>query len=162
MDELEIWSCIKNGFEGLYEASNKGRLKSLRHKNEKILKGRVTDRGYYEYGLTKNGKQKFIKAHQLVAMAFLNHTPCGFLSVVDHKDFNPLNNNLDNLKITTQRENSNRKHLKSSSKYTGVAFEKQTKKWKSVICINKKIKTIGRFNTEIEASEAYQKELKKL
>lgn len=35
MDELEIWSCIKNGFEGLYEASNKGRLKSLRHKNEK-------------------------------------------------------------------------------------------------------------------------------
>jgi hypothetical protein len=79
--------------------------------------------------------------------------------VVNHKDFNKLNNNLDNLEIITQRQNTNKKHLKSSSQYIGVFWNKQNKKWKSQIRINKKIKYLGYFVNEIDAHNAYQNAL---
>jgi hypothetical protein len=163
MEVVEIWASIKNGYEGLYESSNKGRLKSFHFSKEgRVLKGRVRIDGYYEYSLVKDGKQKFIKGHQLVAMAFLGHSPCGFKLIVNHINFNKTDNRVENLEIITSRENSNKKHLKSSSKYTGVSLDKKAGKWKSVICIDKKIITIGRFKTEEEASNAYQEKLLKL
>jgi hypothetical protein len=69
---------------------------------------------------------------------------------------------LDNLEIVTARENSNKKHLKSSSKYIGVCFEKESKKWVASISLKGKQKKLGRFDCEIKASEAYQNALKTL
>jgi hypothetical protein len=100
--------------------------------------------------------------HQLVAGAFLNHKPSRYELVINHKDFNRSNNNVDNLEIVTTRENANQKHLKSSSQYTGVSWDKNRNKWSSQIVINKKLKFLGRFINELDASKAYQKALKDL
>ena len=167
---MEIWRDIK-GFEGLYEISNLGRVKSLarivttargsRLRKERILKLSFDGKRYLNVKIYKNNKSKTIKVHQLVAITFLNHKPEGHSSVVDHIDNNPLNNELGNLQIISQRENSS-KDTKGSSQYTGVCWDKSRKKWLSCITINGKLKYLGRFKDETKAAEAYQIALKNL
>jgi hypothetical protein len=167
----EIWKDIPN-YEGLYQVSNFGNVKSL----ERYVKGKVENRlqkenilskrlvgnlgnQYYAVTLCNNKDRKQIKVSVLVAMAFLNHTPNGYVGfTVDHIDNNPLNNNVDNLQVITKRENSS-KDRKGISKYTGVTFNKKSNKWRSQIWINGKNKTLGSFDDELEAHRAYQKEL---
>ena len=55
-----------------------------------------------------------------------------------------------------------KKHIKSSSKYVGVCFNKKRNKWRSAIIIEKERVTIGFYNTEIEAHNAYQQILKNI
>ena len=160
---MEIWKEIK-GYED-YEISNLGRVKSLarivttargsRTYEEKILKLSFDGKRYLNVKIYKNNKSKTIKVHQLVAITFLNHTPDGHKLIVDHVDNNPLNNELGNLQIITQRKNVS-KDTKGSSKYTGVCWDKSRKKWVSHITINGKLKHLGRFKDELEAAEAYQ------
>ena len=151
------------GYEGLYQVSNLGRVKSLARKSsagsniqERMRKTPVNSHGYIELTLSKEGKMKSRKVHQLVAIAFLGHEPCGFKLVVNHIDFDKTNNNVNNLEIVSARENSNRKHLKSSSKYTGVCLHKATNKWMAKIRINGKKKYLGLFKCETAASMAYE------
>ena len=100
--------------------------------------------------------------HKLVAIAFLNHTPCGNKLVINHKDFNISNNRLCNLEIITNRENCNRKHIPSYSNYTGVQWCKSKNRWRSRIQVNGKDKHLGYFKNEYDAHLAYQKELQKI
>jgi len=151
---MEVFKKIK-GYPN-YKVSNLGYVKSLKFGKERILKRGIGSRGYSTVSLHEDSKQKTKKIHQLVAVAFLNHTPNGHKLVVNHIDFNKLNNNVDNLEIVTARENSNRKHIKSSSKYVGVTWSKKSKKWLSQIEINGKKKHLGLFTNEIEASNKYQ------
>ena len=168
---LEIYKDIPN-FEGLYQVSNLGNVKSLYRvllrtdgqkitRQEKILK-QTLSRGYLTIGLCKNNIKESRFVHVLVAMVFHNHKPCGHKLVVNHKDFNKLNNCADNLEITTQRENSNQKHLPSSSKYVGVCWYGARNKWIASIRINGRSKHLGYFVNEIEASNAYQSKLKSI
>ena len=167
---MEIWKSIE-GCED-YEISNLGRVKSLARtvifsdgrvvsRKEKFLKLSVNDRGYLIVSLCKDTKSKTKKVHQLVAIAFLNHTPDGNKLVIDHIDNNPLNNKLGNLQIITHRENTS-KDRKGSSQYTGVSWHKPCKKWIARIYINGKSKNLGRFKDELEAAKAYQTALKEL
>jgi hypothetical protein len=105
-------------------------------------------------------KQKPI--HQMVAESFLGHVPNGLKSVVNHKNFIKNDNRLDNLEIVTVRENSNRKHIPHSSKYTGVGWHKRDKIWQSRIIINGAKKHLGYFHDELEASKAYEQALKNI
>lgn len=158
----EIWKDVV-GYEGIYQISNFGNVKSLgndKSKKEKILKKRLGTKNYYMVGLTKNKKQITKDIHQLVAESFLNHKPCGLKLVVNHIDFNTKNNNLNNLEIITHRENTNRKHIKSSSEYVGVSWDKKAKKWRSAIRINSKKTHLGLFINEYDAHLAYQNALK--
>ena len=82
--------------------------------------------------------------------------------VVNHKDFNKENNNVDNLELVTQRENANHKHIKSSSQYSGVTWWQERKKWVSQIWNNGTKKHLGIFNNELDASQAYQNTLNTL
>lgn len=159
MLENEIWKTIE-GFED-YQVSNFGRVKSFKCGKEKILKPQIDGRGYYIVTLFKN-YSNIKNIHKLVAIHFLNHKPCGFKLVVNHKDFNRLNNNVDNLEIVTQRENANQKHIKSSSQYTGVSWHKIKNKWISRIRINGKLKHLGYFINEYDAHIAYENKLKEL
>jgi hypothetical protein len=152
----EIWKDIP-GYEGIYQVSDLGNVKSLRFNKEKILKPGVNGSGYYTVVLCK-GKRKTKKVHKLVAMAFLNHNPDGYKLVVDHKDNDKLNNILSNLQLISQRENSS-KDKKGTSKHTGVSWDKERNKWKSSISINGKLKNLGRFNCELAAHHAYEKKL---
>ena len=152
------------GCKGQYQISNFGRVKSLARKGclkDRILKPWLTACGYPTVSL-HNGKQKTHKIHQLVAMAFLGHKLNINKLVVDHIDFDRTNNYLSNLRIITHRENTNQKHMKSSSQYTGVCWHKQHNKWMSSIKINGKKKYLGYFTNELDASKAYEKELKKI
>ena len=154
----EIFKPVKN-FEGIYEVSNLGNVKSLNYNKSnkpKIMSGTISVCGYRLVKISKNAKYRSRPVHQLVAESFLNHTPCGHKLVVNHKDLNKLNNHVDNLEIVTQRENANKKHVKSSSNFTGVSWHKQTKKWQSRILIINKDKHLGFFDNELEASEYYK------
>jgi len=167
---MEIWKDIKD-YEGLYQVSNLGNVKSLSRKvwcvknnsfsllKERILKP-TNVKGYNIYGLSKNGFLETKSCHQLVAISFLNHTPCGHKLVVNHKNFIRNDNKVENLEIITQRENANKKQIKSRSKYTGVFYNKSNNKWISKIYINKHHKYLGCFETEVEAFEYYEKALK--
>lgn len=160
----EIWKDVI-GYEGLYQVSNLGNIKSLgndKTKKEKILKQRLGTKNYFMVGLTKDKKQITKNVHQLVAESFLNHKPSGLKFVVNHIDFNTKNNNLSNLEIITQRENTNRKHIESTSKYVGVCWDKKCNKWRSAITIKNKKIYLGIFVSEFDASKAYQTALKTL
>lgn len=112
---MEEWKDIK-GYEGLYQISSEGRIKSLertwtsgrnnnitRHHIEMIIKcGNV--KGYYQVALTKNGKTSQKKVHRLVAEAFIPNPDN--LPIVNHKDENPSNNNVENLEWCTYKYNS--------------------------------------------------------
>jgi len=156
-----IWKPIKE-FEGLYEVSNNGEIKSLWYGKERILKATINTGGYLKVNLCKECKAKTRMIHQLVAESFLNHTPNGYKLVVNHINFIKTDNRVENLEIVTNRENTNRKHLKSNSVFTGVSWHKQKKKWQSQIVINGKQIHLGYFTTELEASEAYQNKLEEI
>ena len=164
----EIWKDVP-GYENLYQVSSLGRVKSLqRYVNNNggkhLLKERLLkfglSKGYYNVVLYKDKKNKNIKVHKLVAMAFLNHKPNGYELVIDHINDNKLDNTVENLQVVTQRENTHKYKRNSTSKYVGVFYYKTRDKWVSKIYSNRKSKTIGYFNNEFEAHLAYQKELK--
>jgi hypothetical protein len=156
----ELWKPIKDYPN--YEISNFGRVKKINKNNFIIRKLSINNHGYYHVGLSKNGKTKTLDVHKLVAIHFLNHTPCKWKIVVNHKDFNRLNNHVDNLELITARENTNLKHKKHSSKYTGVSWHKSNCTWTAYIFINKKLKHLGSYNNEFDAHLAYQKALKEI
>jgi hypothetical protein len=107
---IEVWKDIPE-YEGLYQVSNLGNVKSLdrvdsigRKVKEKFLKTALSSSSYFLVGLFKDGIGKTFNTHKLVAIAFLNHKPCGHKLVVNHINRNRLNNNLYNLEIITARE----------------------------------------------------------
>lgn len=111
----EIWKDIK-GYEGLYQVSNLGNVKSLArvvpHKitgsrtiPEKILKPNSDDVGYLYVSLSKDGKKKNPKIHRLVAEAFIPNPKN--LPQVNHIDENKLNNRVTNLEWSTSLDNLN-------------------------------------------------------
>ena len=158
---MEIYKDVI-GYEGIYKVSNLGNVKSLKCGKERQKIPSKDRNGYFQTGLSKNGLIKTIKVHQLVAESFLNHTRCGLKLVVNHIDFNKSNNKVENLEIVSARENSNKKHIKSSSEHIGVCWNKSKNKWHSQIRIGSKKKFLGYFIDELQASEAYQKALSNL
>jgi hypothetical protein len=107
----EIWKDIE-GFEGLYQVSNLGRVKSFdtTDKLGRIRKGRVLKphrhpQGYLLVTLCKNGKHKNHKTHRVVAQAFIPNPENK--PEVNHIDENKTNNNVNNLEWSTRKENLN-------------------------------------------------------
>lgn len=103
----EIWKDIE-GYEGLYQISNFGRVKSLPKKNgnsyqeERILKPK-NNQGYMQVNLYKNKKCKSIVIHRMVAKAFIKNEYNK--REVNHIDGNKANNRVDNLEWCTPSEN---------------------------------------------------------
>lgn len=159
----EIWKDIP-GYEGMYQASNLGRVKSLKWNREKIMKLSNIKGGYLGTALSKDKKQRTFYTHQLLAITFLGHTVNGNKSVVDHIDEDKTNNRLNNLQIISHRENLVKGNLtrKTSSKYTGVCWSKVANKWVARIYMDVKYKHLGCFIIEEDAAEAYQNALKQI
>jgi hypothetical protein len=168
----EIWKDIPD-YEGFYQVSNLGRIKSLKRivyqhgiypftSKEKILKQNISSNGYFIVGLFKNNKRKTQNTHQIVAIAFLNHKPDGTRKiVVDHINNIKTDNRVENLQLITTRENLS-KDKKGNSKYIGVYWCEKTKRYKSQIRTNFKQKYLGSFINEYDAHLAYQKALKEI
>ena len=161
--EKEIWKEYPNCSD--YLVSNLGNVKTKARLSKTGIKLKSIKLSQYlgttgRLSVSINRKPR--KIHQLVAETFLNHTPCGYKIVVDHINHIPTDNRLENLRLITQRENANKKHLKSTSKYTGVYWDSYRNKWRAGIVIDGKRKNLGRFKDELKASEAYQEALLKL
>lgn len=127
----EIWKSIE-GFEGLYEVSNSGKIKN----KDRILKQRKNNNGYFLVDLYKSGVRHQLLVHRLVAQAFVlnsNNSP-----FVNHKDENKENNNADNLEWCTQKYNMN---------YGNVAKKIGEANSKSVIQYDKHGNVVGKYNS---------------
>ena len=99
----EIWKDAK-GYEGFYQVSNLGRVKSVGHKSGiRIMKGRKLHSGYLLMDLWKDGHKSYVLVHRLVAETFIPN-PFG-KTTVNHKDGNKLNNSIYNLEWNTLSEN---------------------------------------------------------
>ena len=102
----EIWKDVK-GFEGLYEVSDLGNIRSItrivsRGEGSIHIKGRsklstINNRGYLSLTLCKNGKYKHVVIHRLVAEAFIKNPEQKLFT--NHKDGNKLNNTAVNLEM---------------------------------------------------------------
>ncbi len=166
----EIWKDIE-GYKGLYQVSNLGRVKSIArleyNKNgrplpikERFLRPRSNGVGYVMVTLCKNKVQERRLIHRLVAFAFLDN-PNG-KKMVNHINGMPLDNTLTNLEWVTMRENVSHGLLKNGSRkkssiYPGVHFNKVNthKVWKAMIYNNGKHIYVGNFYTEEDAYKAY-------
>ncbi len=107
IDMNEIWKSIE-GYEGLYEVSNLGNVRSLNWHltgTIRVLKPRQNGYGYLSVILYKNGKMKKFYVHRLVASAFLPNPQN--LPQVNHKDENKTNNSIENLEWCSCKDNIN-------------------------------------------------------
>jgi hypothetical protein len=159
----EVWMPVV-GYEGLYQVSNLGNVKSLPRngtiKTERILIQQQNGYGYLHVGLRNNGlKTKHV--HRLVADAFLNYIAQKGKIVIDHLDNNKLNNRLDNLQIISHRENIS-KDRKNNTGITGVRWSKYHNKFIAQIGYNNKNYHLGCFDCKYEAHLVYQNKLKEV
>lgn len=124
MSELskEVWKPI-DGYEGLYEISNYGKLKSYYDKNGRqmiaegrLLKGKVDKDGYIEYALSKNKTCKYKRAHRLVAIAFIENI--NNLPQVNHIDGIKGNNYVSNLEWCDVKHNAKHKYDAGLGEYS--------------------------------------------
>jgi NUMOD4 motif-containing protein/HNH endonuclease len=110
---MEVWKDIP-AYEGLYQVSNWGRLKSLpksvpmpngrmRNQEERILKQYPNIHGYLLVSIYKNGIKNHTSAHRLIALTFIPNP--NNLPQVNHIDGDKLNNHLENLEWVTSSEN---------------------------------------------------------
>jgi len=97
----EIWKDVP-GYEGHYQVSNLGRVKSLKWSKERILKPRLDRVGYYHVGLCEGGERKSNLVHRLVMLAFVGESDLQ----VNHKNGEKSDNRLENLEYCTSSENT--------------------------------------------------------
>lgn len=148
----EIWKDVV-GYEGYYQVSNLGRVRSLdritsngRKIKGKILSTKVNTPPYYpRVSLSVNGKMKLVQVHRLVAQAFVYNPDPEHKTQVGHKDESRTNNRADNLEWVTPKENSNMPlHRKRVSKANeGKVLSAETK---SKISLSQKGKYKGEKN----------------
>jgi hypothetical protein len=120
MATKEIWREV-DGYEGLYQVSNFGRVKSLPRATTsgKILKIQINPKNKYCYvGLCRDNKKASKRVHILVANAFLGTNPNKLQ--VNHKDGNKANNKVSNLEYCTQSENMKHAYLIGLEKRKGL------------------------------------------
>lgn len=103
---MENWRAVV-GYEGLYEVSDCGNVRSLNWRSKGITKSlwlKPTRYGYRQVYLSKNGKGKMFLVHRLVATAFIPNPDS--LPVINHIDENKINNCVSNLEWCTHLQNS--------------------------------------------------------
>ena len=100
----EQWKPII-GYEGKYEVSSYGRVKSLKRQgaNERILKQQLRNHGYLRVSLSKKNVPTDKLVNRLVLESFVGKCPDGMETY--HVDSNPINNRLENLRWDTHKNN---------------------------------------------------------
>lgn len=96
------------------------------------------------------------RLHRLVWIMFNGDIPDGYK--VDHKDNDPSNNKIENLRLATSSQNTANRRVSfvSKSGYKGVFFVPHAKKWRTQITMNRQTKSLGYFDTPEKAYEAYK------
>lgn len=167
-----IWKTIKD-FEN-YEVSDTGLVRSIERTTYKkngakhytrpsrILKFGYTIDGYPLVVLCKDGKMNSKRVHRLVLETF---EPVDDKKLqVNHIDYDKTNNHLSNLEWCTSRENSIHRgnKINKASKFTGLYFGKNQKRWYARIKINGRTVSLGGFEKEEDAAQAYLNKLSEI
>ena len=161
-----MWKKIK-GYEDFYEVNNNGVIRSLDRmvwggkvfylKKGKVLKFQTNNKGYYTVCLCGKFEKKIYLVHRIVAEAFVEGKSDAN-KFVDHIDGNKKNNNYNNLRWVTHKENCNNKNTKcfgEKQSMFGKVFSYEHRKkmsearGKKVVCIN----TMEEFDSVTKASE---------
>lgn len=152
----EIWKDIV-GYEGLYQVSNFGRVKSLdridaenHFRVGQIMKQKYL-RGYAQVALRNGKRQKEYRVHRLVAIAFIPNPKN--LPQVNHKDCNPGNNHVENLEWCDAKYNINYgdRNKKTADRLRGM---ERPYNWKAVNCFSLSGEFLKRYESvEKAASE---------
>lgn len=151
----EIWKCVP-GYEGVYQVSSLGRIKSKRFNKERLLTLSPTKDGYLKVGLSKDKKLRSFTVHKLVMLAFVGESELP----IDHINETKTDNRYLNLRYLSHRENTSRSKKNGASKFTGVDLHKKTQTWRARIYINGKDYCLGYFKKDNDASKAYQDALR--
>ena len=165
-NQKEIWKNIPN-YEGVYQASTFGRIKSLdrieinvngilRKLKGKILSQGKDNKGYKIVVLCSENRHLSFRVHQLIAITFLNHKVICRKIVVDHKDNIKTNNYLNNIQVISCRDNTSKDNINLLNN-TGVYKCKKEGFFYSQIRINDKKITLGYFNNIDFAKNIYEK-----
>jgi hypothetical protein len=101
-----------------YAVSNCGNIKNV--KNGKILEPHMNNEGYLTYTFCQDGLKKTFRIHRLVALYFLDNP--NILPYVKHKDGNPLNNKVENLEWTKEKDQIKSKPILATNLTTGEKF----------------------------------------
>ena len=149
--DLEEFIDIKD-YEGLYKINKKGDI--LIVKSNKIKKAQLDKDGYYRISLHKNNMYKRFFIHRLIALHFIPNPEN--LPLIDHKDRNKTNNNIENLRWATISDNSKNRNIKGCITEIIDKRQKNTHIYYQVLVRRKYLK---RFKTREDAEEFLKKYL---
>jgi len=161
----EEWrDCV--GFEGRYQVSNLGNVRSLdrvlsdgRKRKGQMMNTRIGTKGYVKVGLRDGVRQHTFNVHRLVALAFLDGV--AEEKVVDHIDGNKTNNKASNLRWVSQTVNlTNRKNCHTLSGETGIEYRSdmaKSKPWLARVKIKGKTHNLGYYAEKQDAVSARNK-----
>lgn len=149
--EKEIWKDVI-GWEGIYQISNYGRLKSFKVQPEGyILKQTDKNGWYFTVNLQKGDRFETKKIHRLVAFYFVDNPKNK--PHVNHKDLNKQNNHYKNLEWVTQKDNNRHAKINKPWIHDGMVNYNQNVKPKAIIQYNLSGDFIAEFKNGNEASK---------
>ena len=141
---MEEWQDVI-GYEGLYQVSNKGNIRSFHSGNWKVLRQSIRTGGYRKIFLRKNKVRKSFFVHRLVATAFIPNP--NNLPIINHKDENPSNNCVENLEWCTHLYNMTYGTCQERARTTHLS------KTPSILMYDKEGTLKAIFNSVIEAEK---------
>ena len=158
MNMEKIWKDIQ-GYEGLYQVSNDGDVISLRFDPPKHIYQTITNSGYKQVILFKNGRKERVGVHILVAQEFVDGWFEG--AEVNHKDLNKINNVAENLEWVAHSQNQKHQYYLYHPEYKvnccrvcGKELTSQTAKY-CLSCLVEKRRELWPTKEELEHDIRY-------
>ncbi len=148
---LEVWRSVKE-FEGMYEVSNLGRVRSLRREHPLIMSQCIINTGYKAVRFGIKGKTYNRLVHRLVAKEFCEGYAEGL--TVNHIDADRLNNSASNLEWVTHKENIHDMMARGTHDVKSAHAVAHIKRKRPVIQYTKEGKEVARFDSARQASYA--------
>tara|TARA_R110000744_G_scaffold147914_1_gene260955 strand:- start:108 stop:617 length:510 start_codon:yes stop_codon:yes gene_type:complete len=112
------------------------------------MKGGISNKGYKCLQLCFEGKYKKYLVHRIIALTFLNLDFEDKKQIIDHKNRDKLDNQVSNLRVVSYQQNNFNRNYKG--------YSKERNKYRARIFVNGKKISLGTYETEAEASNAYQ------
>lgn len=141
----EIFEIVDNEIYRKARRNSKGELRE-----RKLIHNKANDgQGYCRVGF----KGRLLRYQVIIWILHNGDIPYGKL--VDHVDGNKLNNNINNLRLVSNRENQQNQQKHRDGHLFGCSYCKKAKRWRAYYQIKRKQYHIGYFDTELEAHQAY-------